>query len=339
MLVKNQKLEVKWSKRNREHYESFGYNFTNSGDIFVVAAEHLTQGSHNRVSVQCDYCNKIYTTEWKNYVKIINKNQKCACDNCKVVKKNDVTLFERQTSLYNKLLDKCDDEGYVLLTKSEEILNNITYIKYKCPIHGEHIMRIANFLNGKRCPECALDKASEKYRLTTNEVIRRVNNFGGVILNANEYKNNSMKNLKILCFECGEPFITSLGCFEEHGGQVCPACSGSESIGEKKIRCYLETNRIISVSQKWFSDCRDIKPLPFDFYLPDYNVVIEFDGRQHFEETNYFSYSLEKTQQHDDIKNNYCKANGIHLIRIPYWDIDKIEQILDKELILHEDIV
>ena len=55
--------------------------------------------------------------------------------------------------------------------------------------------------------------------------------------------------------------------------------------------------------------------------------------------TNYFTYSFEDTKRHDEIKNNYCKANGIRLIRIPYWNIDKIEQILDKELILHEDIV
>ena len=111
------------------------------------------------------------------------------------------------------------------------------------------------------------------------------------------------------------------------------------SVGEKRIRRYLEDNNIYFVSQKWFSDCRDINTLPFDFYLPDENTIIEFDGRQHFGETNYFTYSFEATKKHDEIKNNYCKVNGIYLIRIPYWNIDKIEEILDKELILHEDIV
>jgi very-short-patch-repair endonuclease len=120
---------------------------------------------------------------------------------------------------------------------------------------------------------------------------------------------------------------------------VCPDCSGSKSVGEKKIWRYLEYRKIEFVPQKWFPECKDKRPLPFDFYLPDCNTIIEFDGRQHFGETNYFTYSYEETKKHDEIKNNYCKANGIYLIRIPYWNIDKIEQILDKELISHEDIV
>ena len=112
-----------------------------------------------------------------------------------------------------------------------------------------------------------------------------------------------------------------------------------ESLGEKRIRIYLENNSILFEKQKWFPDCRDRNPLPFDFYLQKYNLLIEYDGRQHFEETDYFTYPLEITQHHDQIKNNYCLTNGIHLIRIPYWNYNKIEEILEQELILHKDIV
>ena len=57
--------------------------------------------------------------------------------------------------------------------------------------------------------------------------------------------------------------------------------------------------------------------------------VIEFDGKQHFSETHYFNCSFGKIQLHDLIKNKYCKENDIELLRIPYWNIDKIEIILN----------
>lgn len=339
MLVEGQKIEVKITKTNYNWYKNKGYTTICQGDNILVCAEDLMLGSHTKIKVKCDYCGKEYKMEWRSYFQVTNKGQKCACSDCKVAKKNDVTLLDRQTMLYNKLLLKCSENGYTLVAQKDEIKNNVTYIKYICPIHGEHSVRISNFLNGKECPKCAIEKASERYRLPITEVESRISRLGGVVLNANEYKNSCEKNLEILCFECGKSFVTSLSCFEEHGGQVCPDCSGSESIGEKKIRHYLEDYKIEFIYQKWFVDCRDKKPLPFDFYLPACNTIIEFDGRQHFGETNYFTYSFEDTKKHDEIKNKYCEDNGINLIRIPYWNINKINQILDKKLILHEDIV
>lgn len=61
----------------------------------------------------------------------------------------------------------------------------------------------------------------------------------------------------------------------------------------------------------------------FDFYVNN-SYIIEFDGKQHFYETNYFSQSLSEIQEHDAYKNNWCKTNGIPLIRISYRDQDNI---------------
>ena len=68
-------------------------------------------------------------------------------------------------------------------------------------------------------------------------------------------------------------------------------------------------------------------PLKFDFYLPDYNCCIEYDGKQHFEPIDYFGgkNGFIKTQERDDIKNQYCKNNDIKLIRIPYTDLKKLD--------------
>ena len=70
-------------------------------------------------------------------------------------------------------------------------------------------------------------------------------------------------------------------------------------------------------------------------------MCIEYNGRQHYEAIDYFGGEkhYESQIKHDKIKANYCLNNKINLLIIPYWDIDNIEYILNKELILHNNIV
>lgn len=58
----------------------------------------------------------------------------------------------------------------------------------------------------------------------------------------------------------------------------------TKSVGEEKIEVLLKKIKYKYETQKYFSNCKLIRPLPFDFYLPDYNCCIEYDGIQHFEE-------------------------------------------------------
>lgn len=73
----------------------------------------------------------------------------------------------------------------------------------------------------------------------------------------------------------------------------------------------------------------------FDFYLPQYNLFIEYDGRQHYEPVRFFGNDEdakcihERTKKHDEIKNHYCEENNINLLRIPYWETKNIEIIIN----------
>ena len=69
-----------------------------------------------------------------------------------------------------------------------------------------------------------------------------------------------------------------------------------------------------------FNDCRNKLPLPFDFYSPEYNTCIEYDGELHFISKEYFGgdENLKETQKRDEIKTFYCNENNIKLIRIKY---------------------
>lgn len=77
-------------------------------------------------------------------------------------------------------------------------------------------------------------------------------------------------------------------------------------------------------------------PLRFDFYLPEQNILIEYDGQGHFKKVNYsgkmsdreMQQRLNRTQQLDEIKNTWAKKNNIKLVRIPYWEYKNIPTIV-----------
>ena len=110
------------------------------------------------------------------------------------------------------------------------------------------------------------------------------------------------------------------------------------------IQNILENNNILFEREKRFNTCRfpDTNAQgKFDFYLPDKNILIEYDGIQHFEENTFFIFStnnsheaLSYTHNHDEYKNKWCIENNIILIRIPYTHLEKItiEDLLENSL-------
>ena len=118
----------------------------------------------------------------------------------------------------------------------------------------------------------------------------------------------------------------------------CPFCKKKlthYSKGERAIQDLLNKNKIKYIDQYIFKDCCDKKPLPFDFYLPDHNIIIEFDGEHHYFPVNFngitdehAKLSYEQTKKHDKIKNYYCEDNGIDIIRIPYWELNNLYAFL-----------
>lgn len=92
---------------------------------------------------------------------------------------------------------------------------------------------------------------------------------------------------------------------------------------EQKIDYYLRKNNIRFETQKRFENCRNLEgtdKLPFDFYIPDYSAVIEYDGEHHFIPIKGWGGDTKfaKTKLNDTIKNNFCEDNNIRLLRIPY---------------------
>lgn len=191
-------------------------------------------------------------------------------------------------------------------------------IKIFCDIHGEFEQRVDIHLKGEGCKSCYLEKRSVEARLTREEFIEKAN-----LIHNNEYNYDSTyyvscdKKVKIKCLLHGE--------FEQNAnshlnGRGCPICSQSK--GEKEIRKHLEKNNIKFTQEKSFDGCKNIRSLPFDFYLPELNICIEYHGKQHYEPITYFGgvKRFETQQKRDKIKEIYCYNNDIQLITIKYCE-------------------
>ena len=339
MLIQQQKIKVKIIQSNKEWYKQKGYADICQGETILVNVEDLTPGSHAKVQVQCDYCDEIVDVIWKDYIS--RSDGKYACFNCRLKKASETTLMKRQDSLYSRAQAFCNIKGYELLTPKENIQNSHTYVKYNCPNHGEHLTKIYALVSGHGCAECQYEANVLKSRHPADYVEAVFNDYGVALINKEEYLRWDLKNLQVNCPECGKEFLTSFGAFVKHQGQCCPECSASESRGERKIRHVLENNRINFKQEYSFVDCRDKNPLPFDFYLPDHSILIEYQGAQHYGVVDKFGgpEGFILRQKHDKIKLEYCLLNNITLITIPYWEFNNITQLLNQELSLHEEIV
>lgn len=204
-----------------------------------------------------------------------------------------------------------------------------------CRIHGKFCQTPKSHLSGRGCLKCG-----GKEKLTTKTFIERAK-----LVHGNKYdysKVNYINNytkIKIICKVHGE--YEQLPRSHYNSCQGCPKCNTSK--GEKVIIKALDSLGILFEKEKKFKDCMDKQLLRFDFFLPEQNILIEYDGKQHFEPRKFSSNVSDKKaeevfnniKRRDQIKNKYAKDNGIKLIRIPYYDFDRIEEIL-KDAILSD---
>ena len=203
-----------------------------------------------------------------------------------------------------------------------DYINASTPILHKCVIHNvEWMVSPSNILSGHGCRECGNEKIKKALSKTQEQYIEEVANVNPDIEVMGQYI-NARTPIMHRCKIDGYEWMTMP--YSVLSGYGCPVCS--ESSGERQIRQWLDKHCIVYEYQKIFDDCRNVLPLPFDFYLPKYNSCIEFDGGQHYFPVNLFGgeESFEKTVKHDEIKNKYCEDNDIRLLRIPYYeDVDE----------------
>ena len=236
----------------------------------------------------------------------------------------------------SRFLKPVDDYIEELLVKNPDIkltgeyVNRKTLAEHYCNKHNNYFdISPECALRGYGCPMCASEKLRAYHLKSENQYIAELKEINPDIILRDQYVGTHINTLHE-CLICGcewKPRPSNI-----LSGYGCPRCS--ESKGEKMVESWLKHNQMIYIPQKKFDNCCDQRPLPFDFYLPCYNICIEYQGKQHYEAIDYFGgeASLLYTQYHDKIKFNYCKTNHIRLICIPYWE--DINEYLNKNLLI-----
>lgn len=351
-LNKEQAIEFVNNKSKEKGYEFRGF------------VDDIWKGKDTKLIL---YCPK-HDLEWKTSSFNNFKRDKTRCPLCSKESSSKLLTIPEEEAL-KKINKKCKERNYQFIGfVDDEWKGKNTYLKLKCNKHGTwKTTSYDGFIYSDRgCPKCGLDVSKNSKRFSEDKAkVNIINkckekgyNFLGFV--GGKYINNKTK-LILSCPKHGKWDKASYNGLINFN-QGCPICN--ESKGAAKISEILDKYGFISINMSEYKDIKDKKLdkkyyirefifndcrsrptfdrkrtrfLPFDFYLPNYNLCIEYDGQQHYEPK--FGYNKEDVrfkmqQENDKIKNEYCSGeNGRPtLIRIPYTKFNNIEDILIKKL-------
>lgn len=278
------------------------------GDIFSYVVEKETYHSTDNIKI----INKLTTDEF--YYRVDR--------HLLGMKPNKITL--KYFLLKSKEING-DKYDYSLI---KEIKGGLSKVDIICKQHGVFKQRVSNHINlADGCPKC-VGVGKWNNDVLKSEFIKVHSNLYDYSLV--EFKGVD-KKIKIRCQQHGV-FIQNI--HKHLKSQGCPRCSFN-SKGEEYIKMYLEEFGIKYIRQHSFRTCRYINRLSFDFYLPETNTCVEFDGEQHFKPNKFFGgkSGFRETLKRDKCKNDWCLENSVRLLRIKYDEIDKISYIIKKELL------
>ena len=281
------------------------------------------------VRVKCKYCNN----EYDKFIHSIRKN--IGCDKC-CNKYENSFAYHIQVELGSGLNEYWDwDKNilnpYLIYRNSR----NKVFIKCnKKDYHDSYDITCDQFSKGHRCPYCY------------NQKVHPRDSFGSLYPEKAKYwsdKNkvspfsvspHSKNKYWFKCEKCSKDFKIELDKITRKLIVNCKSCNTSKL--ENKTELILKKYKINYETQKKFKNLLGVgnRNLSYDFYLPDYNILLECQGEFHDGTAHTQSnYDFEIQQEHDRRKFNYAIKHNYIPLEIWYWDYDNIEEILTRELI------
>ena len=296
------------------------------GDKYIYYEFNIHNSSKQKIRITCPKHGDFYQTPKEHY-----KGKGCyKCGKESMAKTQSLTTEECINRFKLKHGDKYDYSKVSYVKENKKVLigcknhENIFWF-YQTPIiHWK----------GSGCPECtALNGGRRKTKEEFINKSKELNNdkYDYSLVN---YINNKIP-IKLICKKHNYTFEQT-PCNHLNLKQGCPLCR--ESLGEKEIKNFLENNNISFEIQKTYKELYDknIKAkLRYDFYLPKYNLLIEYNGIQHYKFQKYFQKNINnfyKQKHHDWLKRKYAMDNNINLLIISYKEIKNINKILEENL-------
>lgn len=275
-----------------------------AGSEYVVVSEYTT--IRGKIKVEHIPCGTILERVAGDFLR---RNRRPRCTKCLYKSQTKTTDWFKQ-----KIYEACGND-YKVLGEYVTAKTKVSMLHTKCGKAWDYSPD--NFLRrGSRCPYCSKNakRDTNSFKQVVNESHYGEYTILGKYVNA---------HTKILCRHntCGFEWEVKPDSLIREA--PCPKCA--ESQGERLVREILTNAGIAFIPQKSFEGCKYKKVLYFDFYLPDYNCCIEYDGLQHFKPVAFNGEAPAKAeelfkvqQKRDAVKNNFCSLNDIALLRIPY---------------------
>lgn len=311
------------SKRNKYSIQNIQKFIENNNSKTKILSNKFIDNK-TKMKFKCE-CGEIFELSWTHML----NTKKMTCNNC-----GRERMAKLNRTSYDELCKIVKDEGYKLITSKEEFTN-----KHKIDVEDNEGYKYNTSIYTLKNNKNICNRFNSKNNFLIHNICTYIknNNLPIDLVDKTERKVN-VKNyyFEFYCCECGNIYKATLDQIRNNNKFRCNKCSLKQSNIAWLVEKYLISRNIKYVKEKRFKDCRNKKPLPFDFYLEDYSCVLEIQGCQHYYENSYFLQTLEKRQKIDKIKENYCKNNNIKYIAIPYWLIfnngekERYKKIIDK---------
>ena len=303
------------SFNNYEKYQHLIGTQINDWEILDIK---IYPEKHHTYALAKHYCGIIKEVP---LTKIINNRAKCDCERTKRLKEATMKKYEH---LINTKIN-----GWIILEimPPDERHHN-TFAMCQCQCGTIKEVKLSDITMGYS-KDCGCGRKTTMQKLLTNNLIGQ--RFGKLLVAEMLTERNTNGRIVYRCkCDCGNS-VDVLG--NSLTTYHTLSCGCLVSYWNMYIQQFLEKNKIeykpeytVFIGDNYYR---------YDFYLPQYNLFIEYDGQQHYKPVRFFGndkdaeYVFKRTQEHDKIKNRYCKDNNINLLRIPYWETKNIETIIN----------
>lgn len=317
----------KQSKKQTKSHDKFIKDIMKINPNIEVIGQYVNMDT--KVQVQCLIDGYIWNADPRKLYRGI----KCAvCSNRKVIEGiNDINTTRPDLVQYFK--NKNEATHYT--SGSEKIIDVICpECGYEDTIKIENLSRFGFSCNG--CHEKKYGRKRVPYGYWNKDTMQQYldeNRNGYKLLDIKTQSDDGSSTLKVF-IKCPNEKHPPYWAYWQNitSGYTCFLCyiESSMSKGERASEQVFKKYNYTYETQKRFDDCRDKYTLPFDFYLPDYNLIIEIMGEQHEHPIGHFGgkEAFEKCIMHDKIKRDYLKLHNIDILDIWYYDFDKMEELI-----------
>jgi hypothetical protein len=278
------------------------------GDLYDYSRVVFTNTS-DKVEIGCS----AHGSFWQSLYDHVNKRNRCP--HCANAPDTFAEFVSKARKVHGDRYSYCEDSYQT----------TASIITISCSKHGEFPQRAASHLSGSKCKKCHVEEmrlSAEEFALNAKEIHRDRYDYSRVVYRGNKFK------VEIICSKHGSFWQKpNAHVSSKNGCQLC-----AESHGEKAVEAVLKKYGINHVREY------RIKPhlYRFDFYLPEFNIFIEFNGLQHYRPVEIFGgmAAYLSTVERDDVKRQLVKAIGGKLIVLTYLNLSgsSVENALIQQL-------